>query len=611
MTEPVRENKPASGASHGATACKPGGFSPRVTIVDGVVLAAIFMGMVYGIGRYGLYEPHEGHFAGVGYEMLMGHDWVTPKLNGAPYLNKPPLFYWMIASSYWLFGVSEWSARLPQALIGWLGVLAAWKWARELFGARAGRIAAGMLAVSAGWYLFSHQLLIDELLSTIYLASLYCIWRVAREPERRRNWVMLYVTIGLSILAKGLIGPILTLFVFGLYALIEKEKSLLRNCRPLMGLAIVAGMVLPWLILIELRNPGFLKYVIVNEHWNRIFGKRDPPDFEPVRKGVLAYLGIALVWLAPWALFLPQIACFGYKNASPSSGLDKDKTAAFGILGLGALLPTLLFVPVPTRLIYYSLPTLPAFAVLASGWWASLATPCYKRGRIAAGLSALLLGVPIALAGQMIVPHLKQIPDLVAAPQTLESIPGFALTIGAGLVCCGVLLLLRKTGTAMLMLCAFLLVGEAYNTHGFASFDRVRSSRRLVQALLPKAGPETLWISEGSLEIGAAGGMAFNLGLDGEGNPRHVYVMSDGPKRRPPSFPGEKPGYLIDKAKLAELWFSNKPAIYVTDFQRMGRDDPPSLPPGELHEYKFNPADNPAGFRRVFVNDAALKRFGL
>src|SRR5476649_157162 len=109
--------------------------------LDAMLLGSILAVMLYGIGDYGLYEPHEGHFAGVGREMVAGHDWITPHLNGAQYLNKPPLFYWAIALSYTLLGVqNEFAARLPLALIGWGGVVLVWSWSRKLWGILAGRM---------------------------------------------------------------------------------------------------------------------------------------------------------------------------------------------------------------------------------------------------------------------------------------------------------------------------------------------------------------------------------------------------------------------------------------------------------------------------------------
>ncbi|HLX63974.1 MAG TPA: glycosyltransferase family 39 protein [Planctomycetota bacterium] len=584
---------------------------PRVQGYDLLLLGAILAALLYGIGDYGLYEPHEAHFAGVGREMVLRHDWVTPHLNGAPYLNKPPLFYWLIALSYKAFGITEWAARLPLALMGWLGVVLAWQWARELWGARAGRAAAGMLAVSAGWYLFSHQLLIDEMLCVLLLAALYFLWKGVTQRECAAPWVCFYVTLALAILSKGLVGLAVPAAVLFFFVILKKDGAILRASRPLMGLLIIAVIVVPWLILMETRNPGFLHYVLVNEHWNRIFDKRWPPDYHASQTSWPIFLLLTLVWLAPWSFFLPQVFAFSAKHASRWSGVDRSAADAVSILGLGALLPTLLFLPVPSRLIYYSLPTLPPFAVLAAGWWVVMSGTDYRRGRKLAALLLLLFGIAVAVVPFFLKDFLIKQPDLAAAPQTLDYIPGFAVAIGAGMCCCGIMLLAGKTGAALLALCVPIGIGEAYNTQGFAAFDRVRSSRRMVEDLLKnkKVPPDCIWISEGSLELGAAAGTAFYLGTDNDERARFVYVVnSDNPNRRPPNFPGGKPEYLIDEAELNRTWSSPKPVLYVTDFLRHAKktDDPIALPPDPRHRIEVEDA----GHRQVWANEAAWVKMG-
>ena len=580
--------------------------NPRISIWDFFVLGGILAAMLYGIGSYGLYEPHEGHFAGVGREMVLNGDWITPRLNGAPYLNKPPLFYWMIASSYSIFGFNEFAARFPQAIIGWLGVVLAWHWARKLWGARAGRAAAGILGVSAGWYLFSHQLLIDELLSVLHLATLYFLWKGIKEPEKKSGWVGFYVSIGLSIMSKGLIGLAFPVLVLVAFVILKKDTEALRRCRLGMGFAIMLAIVAPWVILVEMRNQGFLRYVIVNEHINRIFDRRWPPDYNASKTSAVMFLVIAAVWVAPWCFFLPQIFGFGLKNSSRWSGIERKNADATAILMLGALLPTLMFVPVPSRLIYYSLPTLPPFAIIAGGWWVNMSAHGYRRGRQLAAVVAIVCGLGIAVAGQVVGASLKDISDIQVAPQTLEFMPGFALLIGGGMIVCGALLLARKTGAALLALCLPILIGEAFNTAGFAAFDRVRSSKRMVAELGPKIGQDAIWISEGSLEIGSAGGTSFYLGSNNQGA-RYVHVMnSDSQYRRPPSFPGKPPAYLTSEEELQTIWKSESPVVFVTDFLRTpGRtDDPIRLPP----EPRFKVEVEGSGHRQIYANPAAQKR---
>ena len=183
--------------------------------IDILILLLALAIVLLGLGNYGLYEPHEGHFAMVGREMVLRDDWIT--LNGAPYLNKPPLLYWLIAMSTTVLGTNEFAARLPIGLVGWLGIVITWKWSRQLWGIKFGRIAASMLSVTLGWFIFTHQILIDVLLGTLLLASNYFLWRSLCEPKSYFNWLGTYTCLSLCLLTKGLIGIVFPLVgCFGL-----------------------------------------------------------------------------------------------------------------------------------------------------------------------------------------------------------------------------------------------------------------------------------------------------------------------------------------------------------------------------------------------------------
>lgn len=572
---------------------------------DALLFFAAFAALFFNLGSYGLYEPHEAHFAGVGREMLLRGDWVTPHLNGAPYLNKPPLLYWMIATSYAIFGIHEWAARLPLALIGLGGVVLAWQWARELWGLRAGRMAAGLLMSSTGWYLFSHQLMIDLLLTALYFATLYALWKALLEPDRTRRWVIVYLLLGLSVMAKGPIALIFYVVVFGFYTLaIQRDFGLLWRCRPLLGVAIVLALVLPWALMVERRVPGVLHYMIVNENLKRAIDQRWPPDYSVVKVSPLEFLVVALIWLAPWSLMIPPVVMLARERAR--GGGNMERIGAW-ILGLGALTPTVLFLPMSSRLIYYCLPTLPPFVMLAAAWWNNSHDERFKTSRVALGAIFSVIGAVIISAGIWVPGLLKEIPDLAAAPSTIANIPGMAYLLGTALLIGGILLLVRRTGWSALVFSVGIVFACVYNVKGFGDFDTVRSSRNLVRALNTSMGSDAIWISEGSKEIGASAGISYYLGTDAKGQARSVFVMEDDKRRPPPAFPPPKPGYLIDRKRLNELWASETPVLFVTDFQRMKwtPEEAPYLPDNAGEPF---PVKN-TGHRRVYGNEAARKRF--
>ncbi len=589
--------------------------------IDALILAGVLFMMLLGINHYGLYEPHEAHFAGVGREMVTRHDWVTPHLNGAPYLNKPPLMYWLIATSFTICraftggAFTEFAARLPLALLAWSGCVLAWNWARQLWGLRAGRTAAVMLMVTAGWYLFGHQLMIEMLLCVLYLASMYLLWKAILEPEKRWRWAVFYLAISLNVMAKGPVGLVFVGMGMLLYMAVRREWGLLRRCHLLMGAAICLGICAPWLTLMEQRNPGYLHYAVMSENINRALGKRWPPDFDVVKVNIPIFILAALVWLVPWSLFTPQVFSFAWKNAllrtdSGAADTSVSRPVSDGILllGIAALVPILFFIPIPARLVYYQLPSLPPFIILAAGWWSVCETECYARGRRAGAIALLVVGAAVASTGFWLPQKLSDIPDLAAAPPTISYVDNIAFLLGASLLSGGAFLLWRKVNLSIAATAGFVCGACLYIVTGFATFDPVRSSKRTVEAITDKVGPECIWISEGSKEIGASAGIAFYLGTDAEGRSRSVFIVNHpetDTHRAPPKFPGPPPPYAISQEKLDEIWQSKVPAVFVSDFQRKSDiEDPIQLPKGEA-----NLVPNlRSGHRRIYANSAAWER---
>ena len=565
-----------------------------------IVLSIGLILLTFGIGEYGFYEPHEGHFGGVAYEMLLRGDWVTPTLNGAAYLNKPPLLYWLIAASTALFGVTEWAARLPLALAGWLGIVVAWQWARELWGGSAGRAAALMLSVTLGWFIFTHQLLIDVLLATLVLGTYYCLWRLIWEPKDWRTFFALYILLGLCLLAKGPLGVALPLL--GCIGLVLSRRSwaVFRKIKPIRGIAVILAVILPWFIAVERANPGFLYYFLYNEHLKRIFDTRFPPDYEVSKVSALGYLAITAVWCLPWTLLLPQVV------SSARREMKKRGRHSEGVLLLiiATLSPIVLFLPLSSRLVYYSLPVLPPYVILCAGWWASN----HSRRTQPVVLGIVFAGLGLVVGSAVWASSLVQFS--ANNPALKELIAPIALGIGLGLLVSGILLLVRHLKLSLIALLIGFASAYTFIPTGFAAYQDLRSSKTLVKTANSCLGNNTLWTFEGSRELGTAGAMSYYLNQPQNAiasrNYRTVLVLSDGGSNRIlPQFPGSPPEYAVTKAELQEYWDSGHPVVFVTDFLRQPND--PSDP------LKLNLPDGAGepllviGTRKLYGNVAARK----
>jgi 4-amino-4-deoxy-L-arabinose transferase-like glycosyltransferase len=585
-------------------------FALSSTTVDVALFLAVSVWMLWGIGRYDLYEPHEAQYAGGAAEMVLRHDWVTPYLNGAPELNKTPLFYWLICTSFWLFGhtglTPEFVARLPLALVALSGTILAWRWARELWGPLAGRTAGLMLAVSAGWYLFSHQLLIDELLSILVLSSLYTLWKAICFRESRPIWAVFYVIMGLAVLAKGLLGFVLPLAPLGLYVLVRRDWNLIRHTRPFMGLAIVAAIVGPWAYLFESHNPGALSYIIINEHFKRALDLREPHDYGCVQVTVVEFLALALVWCTPWFFMLPQVAAFSVRSSRRPEATERHIKDGILILALGAAMPVVFFALVPSRLVYYSLPALPPFMILCGGFWSSTKNWTALNKRSIGGVS-MLCGLALAVCLFFLRGWLSAIPDLTMTPMIMTEILTIAVLMAIGFLLCGIFLMANKQFVAIAAMLIFMAAAEVVSVTAFGALNSVFSAKHLVEKIAPAVGNECKWISEGSSEVGASSGLTFYLRQRGAIEASNVLIMSDDPRRPPPSYPGVTPEYLLDHKQLAAIWNTSEPALFVTDFQRTDPvADKPMLPETDCALVPIPMAVT--GHRQVYANSSAWNR---
>ncbi|MEO1670459.1 MAG: glycosyltransferase family 39 protein [Cyanobacteria bacterium J06631_2] len=642
--------------------------------IDISILLLALIVTLFGTSHYGLYEPHEGHFAMVGQEMLWRNDWITPHLNGSPYLNKPPLLYWLIAISTGIFGSTEFAARLPIGIAGWLGIVIAWKWTRELWGIDSSRIAALMLSVTLGWFIFTHQILIDALLGTLLLSSNYFLWRSLYQPQSRFNWCGAYISLALCVLTKGLIGVVFPfLGCLGLI-IVRRELKIIQRLKLYQGLLLILAIILPWFVAVEQANPGFWHYFIVNEHFDRLLDRRYPPDYEVSKISAIGYLGITACWCFPWILFLPSAIKStiqewqrGFlKNASL---LDRKNSDGIFLLTAAAILPVALFLPLSSRLIYYSIPAIPPYIMLCAGWWSKsrrscleiepqcreispstispstirdystanpvypspITTLCKSTVQVASqvippravdlyGAIALALGIVFCSLITVLPLIVAALPAVLQTAEIERLIIVVAIILGIGWIASGVAMLKRST-LAWLPLVTVLTITYLATIRGFVLYQDIRSSKNLVQQANSCLSIDTLWIYEGSREIGAAGAIGYYLN-QAQGSSyqaekvgwatindksyRTVMVLADGGKNRiPPRFPGSPPQYLISQAELQTYWNSDRPTVFLTDFLRQPNDssDPLTLnlPAGATAPFIVN------GQRQLYLNQAATE----
>jgi 4-amino-4-deoxy-L-arabinose transferase-like glycosyltransferase len=256
------------------------------------------------LGAPGLMDPDEGRYAEIAREMLLLKDWLIPHLNLAPYLEKPPLVYWLTSLSFAAFGLAEWAARLPAALAALAGVYLAYWLGRVLWGERQGFWGAMVLATCGGYIVLARLLTLD-MVFTLFLNLGLALGYVALSRERPRLWPWAYLALALAILVKGPAALVLAGLIWGLAAVFRGRQA----CRALIqpgSWLLLAVVVLPWFVAAAWRFPEFPRYFLWEHHLIRyLSGVHYHAEpwwyFGPV------LLALLLPWtgLVPWVLGRP------------------------------------------------------------------------------------------------------------------------------------------------------------------------------------------------------------------------------------------------------------------------------------------------------------------
>jgi 4-amino-4-deoxy-L-arabinose transferase-like glycosyltransferase len=334
-------------------------------------------------------------------EMLLRHDWVTLYTNAIRYLEKAPLPYWSVAASYTLFGVHDWSTRLPLMLSVLATLLVTYALATRAYGRRAGFYSAVVLASSVGPYVYTRFQIPDVMVGLWLALSYYFFLRFLEEPQPSRLACWGFAAAcALNVLTKSLIGLVFPLATVGLYLILTGNVRRLLQARLISSSIVFLLIAAPWHILAALRNPaqgavrGFLWFYFVNEQFLRYVNKRVPPGYDTVP--LLIFYGLLLVWLAPWVIFLPQSVRevpLRWREWRSVLTLRQKASLLFALWGVVIVI----FFSFSTRQEYYTLPALPGLALLVGSWLAkeaaSAASASDRRaGRIS---SAVLLAVAI------------------------------------------------------------------------------------------------------------------------------------------------------------------------------------------------------------------------
>ncbi len=523
-----------------------------------LILAWLFA-QLGGIFTPGLLDDVDSIYIEIAREMLHRHDYVTPYIDGIRFFDKPPLMYWMAAASMRVFGETDWAARVPLTLAVLALLLSVYALGIRLFRDlspqnhpdRGGLYAALAMATSIGPYLFT-RFYIPDILLCLWMTLAIHLTLIALDRIHARQSALLpclafAATLALNVLTKGLIGLVFPLAFVFLYLAVTKQLAFITKLHLIASTAVFAAIAAPWHILAALRNPaialpagielpatgGWAWFYLYNEHVARFLSKRVPHDYG--QTPVWLFWLMLVIWAMPWATFLPAAVSLYFPELRRRFTAASTRQVALPLFLWIAIVQG--FFTLSARQEYYSLPALPALALLTGGALAladATPTSAARRSTLLWSLYALVplstliaavcgyfaITAPHTTAGTDLATLLSNNPDLYnLSLGHLYDLTGDAMGLFRGpltavaisMVAIGpIAYLLRRrsrTYAANITLAAGMIVALLAAHEGFVRFNPILGSKSLAlsidtaQKSTPKAND--LIVLDGELTSGS------------------------------------------------------------------------------------------------------------
>lgn len=481
-----------------------------------IVAAALVLA---GLGDAPFVDPPEGFHAEIARSMAARDDFVTARLNGVRYFEKPPLMYWLMSASFALGGVSPAMARIWPALaaVGCAAVTA--RLGTLLGGPRMGLVAGLVVIANLGVFLYARIVKPD--LVFILCITLAFAGFATTYLGRGGRWGLgvFYAALAVATLAKDVLGAIGPLAVVGIFFWVTRERPW-RPWFPWWGWAVLGAIALPWYIAVEVANPGYLWYLVLDVHVLNLARQRAFPD-EDVPLTALEFVAVTGAAFLPWALAAPRAVVRALRRdwATPAERLAL-------LFALWALIVVGFFTFSPFKLPHYGLPAFPALSLLVAALWEetlarrpgapsarSLVVPIAIVFAVAAaGAAAAWLGL-LSDARSVMTSVDVATRNLAArghetgqrALDTFRPVFGLcAVVFGAGAAAAAVAAWRRSAELGLIAALATMLAFLPAAGRGMVEFARGRSAEPIAAALARRAQPDDLVAHEGALENSAS-----------------------------------------------------------------------------------------------------------
>jgi len=479
----------------------------------GVAVVALGLFLI-GLGRTPFLDPPEGVHASIAQAIRRSGDWITLRVDGVRYFDKPPIMYWLMASSFGVAGVTPFAARLPSALAAVGVAVVTARLGTLLGGPRLGLLAGLMVAANLGVFLYA-RIVKPDLMFVLIILLAYAGFVLAYRGGGRWALALFYAALGFAALAKDVLGMLGPCVAIALFFWLSRERPL-APWIPWWGPLLTAAIALPWYFLVEHANRGFLWYTIVDNHLLNFTRQRVFPD-EDVPLGAFEFLLVTTAAFLPWALAAPWAVTRVLRRPWP------DATARlWTVFALWSVVVIGFFTVSPFKLPHYGLPAFPALALLVARVWddsiegvSGSVRPRTLLVPVTIVFALAAVAAAVAWSGVLPVPA-ETITSLDVTTRNAATrggeVSGAALdryapvlarcTIVFTLGTIGMIVTVWRrapglgVGIALATMVAFLPVAA----DGMTTFARTRSAATVVDALARAARPDDLVVHEGPLE---------------------------------------------------------------------------------------------------------------
>lgn len=404
------------------TSQTPRRVSNRLLAISIAVLAIIIAARLFFLSIPVLVDPSDARYAHVAEHMILNGEWLSPMIHNGNHLesywSKPPLGFWAMATSMSLFGVSEFSARVPAFLATILTGILVCFFNIKMGGSKLGVQSFIMYLTTPFVFVMAGSTLVDPILTLCVTGTIVAFGVVLLDKVQNvKIWVLFaYVCMGLGILTKGPVAVVLPASSILMFLCLTRDSSILKKIHLFAGIIIVSCLVTPWFFLMEKTHPGFLRYFLIDENLNRLISSDLKLRNGSGHKTFPGFALLALPMLSfPWILFL-------FLKDSTKSFIESIKNrfskSEYKYVACWIIAPMVFLACGKQVLAYYLLPIIPGVMSLVAIWlrdWNPHTDSSFERLSASIYRGALLISICILLSVILYeqFDHVKTLPDVI------------------------------------------------------------------------------------------------------------------------------------------------------------------------------------------------------